>query len=260
MSSIREATLEPSEEDSETFHPFRDLPLDVRQRIWKYHISTTCRRFVPVWLKTWKRGTEGLQEECQPSERKYLSKVPPPAVLHICHDTRKLALEKYSLQFRGAAQKCPIYINPVVDVVYLSGEHLYNEPALFGIRHLAIPLVSARVRGPGLTTRDLDAGFFHAMRRVHLFRRLMTLTFLIHDGPCRFCSEKKFSASEMITAQRYDSTLLDGFDGAILQKLQIPYLPLQRVKASHPEWSMPRVSIMVLVRDGQICCGFGQDD
>jgi hypothetical protein len=142
--------------------------------------------------------------------------------------------------------------------VYLSGEPLYEEPLLLTIRHLAVPLLDIRVPEPA--QEDLDMGFFHTMQRLHLFKGLKSLTFIVHDGPCCHCSEQEFPQTEMMVPKNLRSVPKLQFDEKALEKLDVPKLPVQVAKARHPEWRVPKVAVRVLTRGGEICCGFGRED
>lgn len=251
----------------QTFHDFRYLKPKIRRQIWSYFLTFETMRLVPVWRKTWRRGTEGVTEDCDPKEEKFLSKLPPPASLHVCGELRSLALLKcvyrgdlkaitnlwnrYSLVFSGPAQKCPIYIDPDSDIVFLSGTPKFENSAIFSIKHLAVPLISIR----HIPTADqLDPCFLPTLKFLHLFTNLTSLGFIIHDGGCRYCSETRFDpVTEELTWARYN--------GPLVKELDVPDAPLSLVEEKWPKWTVPPHTVVAkLTRGGRIACGYGKED
>jgi hypothetical protein len=239
----------------EAFSLFPKLPDEIRKQIWHLVLAHEPSRLVPVWKKTWRRGAEGLPEDCPPSEQKYLNKVPPPAALHVCHELRILALAKYSLVFRGQNQRCPVYIDPEADVVLLAGKPNFaplSHHALFHVKHLAVPLVDVRL---WTVTRDnLDPAFHHLLGLLHRFRQLESLAFMLHDGGCRYCSERKFDMErESLSYKKYT--------GWIKRELDLPASAIRAVTRDNADWHIPaRIDTCLLIRGGKPACGYGRED
>ncbi|KUI67923.1 hypothetical protein VM1G_03353 [Cytospora mali] len=106
-----------------TFTCFGDLPLELRLKIWEHLLQP---RIVIAAC---------FDEECVPEKRAQLArraKCPPaPVLLHICHETRQLALKHYELAFswrvpkmlaRPRASEAKVWFNFRLDTLFLLGE------------------------------------------------------------------------------------------------------------------------------------------
>lgn len=111
---------------------FKDLPLELRRKIWK--VASFIPRIVDVWRTPINsRGVAGNRywDNTSLSYRNHrmVSRSPIPAILHVCHESRKEALRYYILGFdtrKGlrfgelvVGTKPQIYINSEVDTICL---------------------------------------------------------------------------------------------------------------------------------------------
>ncbi|KAF8855985.1 hypothetical protein BDZ45DRAFT_675784 [Acephala macrosclerotiorum] len=101
--------LQPNEVDNvlpaelQTFHCFDKLPIEMRLKIWK--LASCVQRNVDIWC-------ENLEIELSCRRRGYIEDTlhvlsttrSIPAVLHVCHESRREALQHYSVEF-GTSQK-----------------------------------------------------------------------------------------------------------------------------------------------------------
>jgi len=110
-----------STNDTETkFSSFRKLPTELRLKIWGYAIPAT--RIVKVVKNenpskiTIFQDPDGMHSgRCS---RSYVILSVTPAVLHICHESRVLALQHYALAFHKMLDDRPIYLNFETDVFH----------------------------------------------------------------------------------------------------------------------------------------------
>lgn len=233
------------------FEFFPDLPDKVRERVWRIVLGRVESRVVPIWYKDWRRGPLGIAESCLVEEERFMNMVPPPEWLYLCHDIRKLALDKYSLVLSGPAQKCPLYVDPLNDVLYFSGKYDFGlRDPIFNIRHLAFPVIESTIAKDVVERTDLDPCFMHILTKLHLFKNLRSLGFVLHLGPCRTCT---------LEVPDLDAEW-DGlpYRGPLLTKLGLPFHALNAVKKAHPEFEAPPVlSVVRLVKDKLFGCGYG---
>lgn len=108
----------------ETFQNFGVLALELRLKIWE------LASFIPRNVDVWNMDifvSKGNGEQAHLIPHRMLSRRPPPAILHVCSESRQEALRHYILEF-GAQKdagsfvltsKPRIYINPAVDTVCL---------------------------------------------------------------------------------------------------------------------------------------------
>ncbi|TAQ89483.1 hypothetical protein B7494_g2149 [Chlorociboria aeruginascens] len=93
-----------------TFKPFPKLPTELRLQIWKF--------------ASWAPRTIELNF-CIVDE-KFIDFGHPPAILHVCRESREVGLSFYSLSFGTTKQPPEIYFNPLTDLVYL-GTRQYDD-------------------------------------------------------------------------------------------------------------------------------------
>ena len=106
----------------ETFECFGDLPKELRLKIWK------TASFIPRNVDVWNKDiflSRSNGEEAHLIPHRMHSRHPPPAILHVCCESREEALGHYVLEF-GAIKdvgdfvitsRPRIYINPEADTV-----------------------------------------------------------------------------------------------------------------------------------------------
>lgn len=90
----------------ERFHDFLKLPYEIRQQIWK--IVAEERRTVVV--KANLPGNHSIRLS---------SSSPPPAMLHVCAESREVALKYYTLAFGRHGHPAQIYFNFDRDILFL---------------------------------------------------------------------------------------------------------------------------------------------
>lgn len=103
---------------------FNGLPIELRLQIWKK--AAFIPRNVDVWNK---EIFISDQDEARAYAVPYrmISRTPPPAILHVCRESRNEGLKHYMLEFGTTkdvgefvvTSKPKIYINPVVDTLCL---------------------------------------------------------------------------------------------------------------------------------------------
>jgi hypothetical protein len=103
---------------------FKELPLELQQKIWE------AVSFIPRNVDVWHKNIYTSREDGAGADYvhyRMISRTPPPAILHVCQESREVALKHYKLAF-GATKDCGtfavvskprIYINPLTDTVCL---------------------------------------------------------------------------------------------------------------------------------------------
>jgi hypothetical protein len=94
-----------------SFTRFRELPAELRLRIWE--TASSFQRIVEL-------------NYCV-VDRKFSISGPPPAILYVNHESREIALNFYSKSFGTIHQPAEIYFNPVSDIIYLSSRQYEDE-------------------------------------------------------------------------------------------------------------------------------------
>ncbi|CZR60728.1 uncharacterized protein PAC_10624 [Phialocephala subalpina] len=103
---------------------FNNLPTELRLRIWKK------AAFIPRNVDVWNREIfigKNNQGTAYAVSYRMISRTPPPAILHVCRESRAEGLKYYMLEFGTTkdfrdfviTSKPKIYINPAVDTVCL---------------------------------------------------------------------------------------------------------------------------------------------
>jgi len=97
--------------DSEPqFHPFPRLPSELRIKIWKYTFPEP--RVVPV------RYNRAVQQYTSTSE--------PPALLHVCAESRSLFLDTYTNLILAPRYKSAIFVDFTCDTIFF--DHIDCSP------------------------------------------------------------------------------------------------------------------------------------
>jgi len=122
-----------------SFYLFINLPFEIRASIWEYALPD--RRVLRV---------SDLPVPDLPnvyhSAGIFFCSAYPPALLHVCQESRKVALTQFKSFFekgwRGEISR-PIYFRPKLDVLYLDSERLggiaRDNPEINEIESIAIP-------------------------------------------------------------------------------------------------------------------------
>ncbi|KAI9648959.1 hypothetical protein NHQ30_001525 [Ciborinia camelliae] len=92
------------------FHYFPKLPIELRKRIWWFSLPGS--RIVEVY---WKEKDYGIWSECQ-----------QPVTIHICHESREVALGVYKLAFKTISAPATIYFDFEIDVLYFGAGNISN--------------------------------------------------------------------------------------------------------------------------------------
>jgi 2EXR family len=109
---------------SETEMNFSDLPTELCLKIW--NIAELIPGNVDVWNKDIFNSRRN-GEEAYLVPHRMISRSPPPAILHVCRESREVALKHCILEFGAmrdvgdfvVSSRPQIYINPAVDAVCL---------------------------------------------------------------------------------------------------------------------------------------------
>ncbi|KAH8681457.1 hypothetical protein BX600DRAFT_429392 [Xylariales sp. PMI_506] len=124
------------------FRLFSLLPTEIRLDIWQYSCH---QRVVEVYYNSKK-------DRCEAS-------TPPPAILHVCRESRREALRLYKELFCTKTHSSNIYFNPEVDTLYIprpsylgydnsSRDFAKNTTGASEVINLALDHVSPRIRKP----------------------------------------------------------------------------------------------------------------
>jgi hypothetical protein len=99
---------------------FSKLPLELREKIWKYAVAEP--RVVAVYV--WKcKENERLSPD-KTVRLKTKSVIPP--MLHTCQESRRIALQSYKPVFHEFLREYPVYFNFDQDILY------FNDALAFG--------------------------------------------------------------------------------------------------------------------------------
>lgn len=98
------------------FETFPQLPIELRNKIWKIAAAATVKpRLVKV---SWSQA-----------RRRCISSQPPPVLLRVCHESRIEALKIWKSAFASSPEFAIIPFNFDLDTVYLDWESFGNAPA-----------------------------------------------------------------------------------------------------------------------------------
>jgi hypothetical protein len=120
----------PSNKDTENeFSGFRKLPTELRLKIWGYAIPATrilkvVKNENPSKIVISQNPDGTHSGRCS---RSYLILAATPAVLHICRESRVLALQHYALAFHTTLDDRPIYFNFETDVFHFEDTDVLNK-------------------------------------------------------------------------------------------------------------------------------------
>jgi hypothetical protein len=151
-----------------TFHRFPDLPPETRVNIWKQALSDIDCKAIRVIINfdldhpgaiisspRYAENLSDLDEEDSDYNSDFGStgeataqrQGPIPAMLHVCRESRDIALSRYRLDlYSSIPGENTTWWNPQEDTVYLpSFEYAYIKweilrTSLFSVQHLALPL------------------------------------------------------------------------------------------------------------------------
>jgi hypothetical protein len=118
---------------------FPKLPAKIRLYIWRFILGVP--RIVPVDGKSIEPGFRKGKK--LPPILKFSCPLPPPILLHICHESRQETLQTYQLQLKTKEQKSPIWIDPANDIVHYTGQFRLEtklEPLLCRVQHMSYNL------------------------------------------------------------------------------------------------------------------------
>jgi hypothetical protein len=111
------------------FHHFQSLPSELRLRIWGFALAVP--RDVDIACNT------GIIQRGVPRTAKYFhSSTPPPALLHVCHESRFEGLKIYSPCFQTESSPRYIYVSFSQDTIKTDGSiiHYLRTPELRSIQ------------------------------------------------------------------------------------------------------------------------------
>jgi len=95
LASLALSPQPPSNLTTPTFHPFPHLPFELRLKIYSYALSTPRNLTITCHRPPFKRGQPRIAQS-------FKSNYPPPALLHVCHESRLEALNTYKPHFKTA--------------------------------------------------------------------------------------------------------------------------------------------------------------
>lgn len=217
---------------------FRSFPLEIRRKIWK------AASFIPRYVDIWNVCLKCDHHRRACGVRQILSRTPPPAILHVCHESREEANRHYVLGTVSSDQDIDlnidfvsqIYVNPIVDTVCLprlgpfEGRRNWGVADVLGswkLKSLAINIWSA------INRRRLVDVLVHSMTS-NKFENVEELIFFL-DSEVYTCTRPEYQVSrdydsvfkdltqDEIEDERVDHTLLGHFkyiDDRVLLELQ----------------------------------------
>lgn len=230
--------------EAEDFALFPELPIELQLQIWEAALPKGPR-LVALWLKNWQIGENGNSEEAPEDQHKFLCKNPPPTtLLHICHQSREVALKKFVLQIKTPIQKCPIYIDPLVDTVYTYNFYASSDPRFVNLRHLAVPFTSD-YDFPLECAPGVLGTWASLVTRLRNLSHLVDIVFINHYGRCLLHLEDQFNTMEF-------SHLTDSFRQGLRSTWD---MEVSLEKSLHPEWKVPKFYMKDLkAPDGKLLC------
>lgn len=105
-----------SEAEQVLFTVFKSLPQETQDAIWKFAIEAIEPRVVEIWEGYHKASPDGQYP--WPWIGDFTSSCPIPAVLHACHDSRRLALKRWKLCFAFKKKPAKIFFDLSSDILY----------------------------------------------------------------------------------------------------------------------------------------------
>ncbi|KAH7403249.1 hypothetical protein BKA64DRAFT_722023 [Cadophora sp. MPI-SDFR-AT-0126] len=154
-----------------TFHPFMRLPKELRSDIWNIYIESTKPRYIHVTLSR----PDTANEDRSASSFKTKSSV--PAILHICRESRKVGLIRYTTIFNTINQsgvgRRQIFARPAADTIII---HL---PKWMKQCHTAASLFNIRLEYPaGLSSLDFASISSPWSNETHTMSKLSTFAWV----------------------------------------------------------------------------------
>ena len=226
------------------FVRFPKLPPELRREIWKLALPGT--RIIEVTSEddyySRERGYRKLRLSCD-----------MPVLMHVCRESRQVALEKYTVNLAG--ERFPndcARIDPREDTIFiplredslLSMEQLSKE-ALSTIQFLAIDHQMWNGTVWAGTTVFEDFTVFAALKDLYIVHdEAMGLP----DCPCEECREESLSGKAVDTSlEELDDPEDYGYDEDAMDEI---YARLESLMEEHkkPEWKLPEVTIMEVER------------
>lgn len=185
---------------------FSKLPAEIREEIWEYALPSS--RIVKIeWKATAK--SSGTNSNLASS---YMDLV--PAMLHICRQSRAIALEIYTLVACQPFTKQLLYINLYDDIVHIKEQHtssLFSNP-LYDLRKIA-NVKTSRLLGE-LRNLALDNMGGRLLARVHDFECLKHLHLLQPIQP--YCPNDSILGFFSVHAENLCKEMLDRRDLALV--------------------------------------------
>ncbi|KAI9048227.1 hypothetical protein LZ554_008022 [Drepanopeziza brunnea f. sp. 'monogermtubi'] len=208
MPSRRRPAVQPKPKPGTTFTLFPKLPVELRLKIYSEHLTTSTSRIVKICWNARKRA--------------FVSRRPPPPLLHTCSESRHQALKMYQLHFASSPEFARVYFSFERDTLALCWDSLGSSPGRVGRKMSDEEMGKVRrllVREDSLLAHAADGG-----RELERFTELRTLGVLCDPKNVAFGGEYGTRSMHQI-AQELDGDEGDsGADGeeAAVRRLRAP--------------------------------------
>lgn len=246
----------------QTFPSFPRLPFELRLKIWK--VALPGRRVVQAILdhESRERTPRGSTEKLDWFTIK--TNQPPPALLHVCHESRVVALEKYNTCLDTISTSSYIRIDPLEDIMYFSKKRRAHPlpPADINLGTIMTPESLERIR---YLAADLLYTWPWRVNGVTFgsLKSLERLIIVLHTTTCKyqmFCTCHCDIGKEALLIERPGVEIFPSFTAANagretsdIQKFEGA---LQICQEKDPEWKISEIGYAYIFsgEKGSFCC------
>jgi hypothetical protein len=190
-------------------------------------------------------------------DREFLSLGYPPAILHVCSESRAVGLSKYSLSFGTENHPAKIYFNPVSDIIYFGSRQFVDELVLMfeyfrkyatslnfadQIQNIALterlwkhkdsPIIFKRTFSGSRGTKGIG-------RFLMSFPSLEELIFV--KGVDSYTEDRMEDYAGILLVKSSTGPETERLDGLALDAVLSTF---SGEEEDHPEWKFPEISIM----------------
>lgn len=263
---------------SSNFWMFPRLPTEIRLMIWRYAMPHARTLVLQYEMRTGfsalldktdfhPNSSEAatLRQAWEEDHANYHMKVYKhgrPAVLHVCHESRKEALSKYTLRLDTKDTSNAYMIDPNFDTIYYRNVNtntirmqfdmgeFWSDVVLNSIRHLAFDpkrLLGILAIDPGNPLRN--------------FTSLEDVSIVGHSSKCGLSSG--FERFGIITLEIPDATTYSSMvsSSQVIEELQRRFSSYLNTK---PGWNVPLVKVTTMTLESKVktkrCCAFTWKD
>lgn len=242
------------------FTYFPKLPVELRLQIWKHTlpgprvIDVNVDYVSPFHPKNHEK--DFIQLNCS-----------PPVVLHICQESREVALNMYTLRLNTTSAPSPAPLDPETDNIslrwsfedvdnfnFFGGAHFLEEGVRGKIRRFAME-IDVWISAMNFARGNDEARYNELLDSLVQFTSLEEFIIVLHQTGCRDnftgrdSAQVKFVDPELgILVDRANEDVLEDLDELA-----------KDVRKRHHNWRAPKFKLVSMTRGGILCCKAGEE-